>query len=414
MSKIVFSVSELNQASQQILEDHFPAIWVEGEISNLVKPTSGHFYFSLKDPKAQVRCAFFRFQSRSLSFELKNGLLVQVLAKVSLYPDRGDYQLIVQQVEMAGDGLLKKAYEALIAKLTQEGLFELTPTGQYEKKIKKPLPTFPKQIGVITSSTGAAIHDILNVLKRRFPYTPILLYPTKVQGLEAAKEIVNAINLANKHQASDVLILARGGGSLEDLWPFNEEIVARAVFNSTIPIVTGIGHEIDFTIADFVADKRAPTPSAAAELVVPNQQTLLQQFALFESRLVNDMLKYLQRLAQQVDRLFRHIRHPGLELKNQLVQIKSLENRLINAMQQLLKQKGLAIQNVMRALNTVSPLATLERGYAVVSIEEKDGKEKIVRSITETTIGDILKIKLADGSIWAKQSPLPVSGEGGT
>jgi exodeoxyribonuclease VII large subunit len=392
MSKIIFSVSELNQASQQLLENHFPAIWVEGEISNLVRPTSGHLYFSLKDPKAQVRCALFRFQARALPFELSNGLLVQALAKVSLYPDRGDYQLIVERVEIAGDGLLKKAFDALVEKLSKEGLFE--------ERWKKPLPFLPKTIGVITSSTGAAIRDILSVLQRRFPQIPVIIYPTKVQGAEAAGEIITALRAANQHQAVEVLLLARGGGSLEDLWPFNEERVARAIFESEIPIVTGIGHEIDFTIADFVADKRAPTPSAAAELITPHHAALQQQFLLFETRLAHEMTKFLQHQAQRLDWLFKRLRHPGQVIKVEQQQIKRLEQQLILLIQQTLKEKETLLKNALRALNTVSPLATLARGYAIVFKEEE---EIVIRSKADIEVDEIFRLKLSDGTFRAKR-----------
>jgi exodeoxyribonuclease VII large subunit len=389
--KTVLTVSELNQSTQRLLEECFPAVWVEGEISNLVRPTSGHIYFSLKDPKAQIRCAMFRLKSQRVNFELRNGLLIQVLAKVSLYPDRGDYQLIVDRIEMAGDGLLKKAYEELVSKLTKEGLFE--------ERWKKPLPRLPKQIGVITSPTGAAIRDILSVLKRRFPSIPVIVYPTKVQGAEAMLEIVRAITLANQHQAANVLILARGGGSLEDLWPFNEEKVARAIFDSQIPIVTGIGHEIDFTIADFVADRRAPTPSAAAELVVPDQYAFLQQLTVLENRLISEITKYCQRLAQRLDGLIKHIRHPGQQIENQLQTLSVLITRLKNTMQQVLKTKDLALKNALRALETVSPLATLNRGYAILSLTDSD---HVVRSIQEMHHGDKVQIRLQDGILKAE------------
>jgi exodeoxyribonuclease VII large subunit len=390
MSKVIFSVSELNQSSQKLLESHFPAVWVEGEISNLVKPTSGHLYFSLKDAKAQIRCALFRHKGLSLSFEPRNGLLVQVLAKVSLYPDRGDYQLIVDRMEMAGDGLLKQAYEELVKKLTKEGLFE--------EKWKKPIPVLPRHIGVITSPTGAAIRDILSVLKRRFPHIPVLIYPSKVQGAEAAAEIVRALSLANQQALVDVLIMARGGGSLEDLWPFNEEIVAHAIFKSHIPIVTGVGHEIDFTIADFVADRRAPTPSAAAELITPNQTTVLQQFLHFENRLINIIHKRLQHHSQQLDWMLKRLRHPGQLIQSQIQRLQALKARLIRAIMQLCKEKQQRIKAAMRALDTVSPLATLNRGYAIVT-----GKDKaIVRSAQAVKTGDALTIQVAEGSLNAK------------
>ncbi len=390
MSKVVFSVSELNLAAQKLLEDCFPSIWVEGEISNLARPTSGHLYFSLKDQKAQIRCAMFRNRTIGLAFQPQNGLLVQIEAKVSLYPDRGDYQLIVDKMEMAGDGLLRKAYEALVATLKKEGLFE--------EKWKKPLPTLPRQIGIITSPTGAAIRDILSVLQRRFPQIPIILYPTKVQGNDAKFEIVKAIELANFHQAADILILARGGGSLEDLWPFNEEMVARAIFASTLPIVTGIGHEIDFTIADLVGDRRAPTPSAAAELVVPLQSQWLKQFLELETRLINAITKYLQHESQRLDWLIKRIRHPGHQIAQQIIILTSLRTRFYNAIRQYLKQKAFVLTNAVRTLETVSPLATLNRGYAIVSLKSSG---MIVRTIKEVSAGDLLEVRVKDGVISA-------------
>lgn len=402
MSKVIFSVSDLNLTCQKLLESHFPAIWVEGEISNLSRPTSGHYYFSLKDQKAQIRCALFRQKALSLPFEPRNGLLIQVLAKVSLYPDRGDYQLIIDRMEMAGDGLLKKAFDELVKKLKTEGLFE--------EQWKKPIPSLPKQIAVITSSTGAAIRDILSVLKRRFPLIPVIIYPTKVQGTEAAAEIVAAIQKANQHNSADVIILARGGGSLEDLWPFNEEMVARAIFNSHLPIITGIGHEIDFTISDFVADKRAPTPSAAAELVTPNQAIIAQQFLQFEHRLSQLIIKQLQYRAQQLDWLLKRLRHPKQLIQNQLDRFKMLENRLHLTMQWLLKEKDAKVKAFQRHLESISPIATLNRGYAIVTkavsknVNEKNQNEnkQVVTSIKEVTTNEALIIQVKDGCFNSK------------
>lgn len=388
--KTVFSVSELNLASQKLLEAQFPSIWVEGEISNLVKPSSGHIYFSLKDAKAQIRCAFFRHKALRLSFEPRNGQLVQVLCTVSLYPDRGDYQLIVESLEEAGDGLLKKAYDQLIQKLSLEGLFL--------ERWKKQIPKYPRRIGVITSPTGAAIKDILSVLKRRFPLIPILIYPTKVQGLEAADEIIRAIQAANEQASVDVLILARGGGSLEDLWPFNEERVARAIFASLLPIVTGIGHEIDFTISDWVGDHRAPTPSAAAELVAPDSALLLKQLITFETRLIQAIQKQLYYHAQQVDWLSKRLRHPGFTIQIQLERLAALYERLIRIMQNILKENTNHLKNAVRALETISPLATLSRGYSIVSKPD----EEIVRSVKDVRAKDILEIKFSDGKVLAE------------
>ena len=388
MEKTVLSVSELNQAAQKLLEGHFQRVWVEGEISNLSKPSSGHIYFSLKDPKAQIRCALFRMHAKGINFELKNGLLVQALAKVSLYPDRGDYQLIVESMELAGDGLLRLAYEKLLKKLKEEGLFA--------ENLKKPLPKIPKHIGVITSPTGAAIRDVLTVLKRRFPAIPVSIYPSKVQGNLAAPEIVEALTRANNQALCDVLILARGGGSLEDLWPFNEEIVARAIAASKIPIVSGVGHEIDFTIADFVADKRAATPSQAAELVSPNQTELFKQFKLFENRIYQQMLSLLQNRSQHLDHLLKRLKHPGQIIRAQFEHLVLLKKRIHMCIQQILKAKRAEWQGAMRALDTISPLATLKRGYAIAT---KLSTNKILSSVTEVKSSDRLKIKVSDGEL---------------
>lgn len=385
----VFTVSELNLKAQKILEGHFQKICVEGEISNLTRPASGHLYFTLKDAKAQIRAAMFKSQQRQ-SFDLRNGLMVQVKARVSIYPDRGDYQLIVEGVELAGEGLLRQAYEKLLIKLKEEGLFD--------EIHKKPFPTLPKHIGVVTSPTGAAIRDILSVLKRRFPSIQVTIFPTKVQGSDAAPEIIRAIELANQQDEHEIeaIILARGGGSLEDLWPFNEELVARAIFASKIPIITGIGHETDFTIADFVADRRAPTPSAAAELLSPNAREWLQRFCLIEQDIKNLMLSFLQYRGQKLDYLFKRLRHPGLQIQQQNETLKSLSNRLHLAMHNFLKGKSNYYSSLIRALNTVSPLSTLTRGYAIVTKSETN---TIVRSVKDVSSGDSLRILLADGEI---------------
>src|SRR3990167_8481765 len=282
----IYSVSKLNAESAVLLSTHFGFIYVTGEISNLSRPSSGHLYFSLKDDQAQIRCALFRFQHQKMDFALENGQEIIVQAKVSLYEPKGDYQLIVSSIQLAGAGKLQIAFEQLKKELEKAGLFD--------EKHKKPLPLFPKQIGVITSPTAAALQDILKVLKKRFPSMPVIVYPTQVQGNLAAAQIAAAIQQANQHNVCDVLILARGGGSIEDLWSFNEKIVAQAIFDSVIPIVTGIGHQTDFTIADFVADVRAPTPSAAAEMVSPDRDELLLQISHQQQRLFHLMRTSIQ------------------------------------------------------------------------------------------------------------------------
>ena len=298
----IYTVSQLNLETKLLLESHFIKIWVDGEISNFSSPSSGHIYFSLKDENTQVRCAMFRLQKNLLNFKVENGMNVIVQAKVSLYEGRGDYQLIVDYMEPMGEGLLRQAYERLKAKLSAEGLFD--------EKFKMPIPVVPSTVGIITSPTGAALQDILSALKRRFPTINVVVYATEVQGKTAAASIVNAIQRAEQHASCDVIIIARGGGSLEDLQAFNEEIVARAVFACTIPIVSGVGHEIDTTIIDFVADRRAATPTAAAELVSPDQLEWRQAYQHYFDRLCRSMVNILQSNYQRLDHLTKQLRHP--------------------------------------------------------------------------------------------------------
>ena len=293
----VYTVSRLNREAKAVLETGFPPIWIEGEISNLSRPASGHVYFSLKDAQAQVRCAFFRQHQRLLGIALKDGLHVLARARVSLYEGRGDYQLIIEYLEEAGEGALRRAFDALKQRLLQEGLFDVAH--------KKPLPRLPRRLGIITSPSGAVLHDILTTLRRRFPGIAVLVFPVPVQGEGAAEKIAKAIRLAGERGDCDALILARGGGSLEDLWAFNEEIVARAIYACPIPVVSGVGHETDFTIADMVADARAPTPTAAAEMLSPDQQEWLAQFARFEARLATGMQGRLRSRQQHLDWLGR-------------------------------------------------------------------------------------------------------------
>src|SRR5690606_35272474 len=282
----ILSVSQLNRRAKQLLETHLPLLWVEGELSNVSQPSSGHWYFTLKDDQAQVRCAMFRNRNMLVRFKPQQGQQVLVRARVSLYEGRGDYQLIAEHMEEAGTGALQRAFEALKAKLGAEGLFD--------EARKRPIPTLPRHIGVITSPTGAAIRDVLTVLERRFPSIPVTVIPVAVQGKESAPQIVRALELANRCGLFDVLLLTRGGGSLEDLWSFNEEAVARAVAASQLPVVCAVGHEVDFSIADFVADLRAPTPSAAAELMTPDGEDWLETFIGYEVMLEDAMERKLR------------------------------------------------------------------------------------------------------------------------
>ncbi|MCG8051553.1 MAG: exodeoxyribonuclease VII large subunit [Candidatus Thiodiazotropha endolucinida] len=431
----IFSVSRLVRETRAILEASFPLLWVSGEISNLAQPASGHIYFSLKDEAAQVRCAMFRMKRQRLRFQPENGQQVLIRAKVSLYEARGEFQLIAEHMEPAGEGALRFAFEQLKQKLAAEGLFD---TEQ-----KKPIPVPPKQLGLITSPSGAAVRDLLSVLKRRFPALPVIIYPVQVQGEDAARQIVQMLKLAERRQECDLLILSRGGGSLEDLQAFNEEQVARAIHQLSIPVVTGIGHEIDFTIADFVADRRAATPSAAAELVTPdqlewqqrlhavtrrlkqNQQQRLQQLqqhfsALLKRLQIQHPKRRLQQQAQRLDELSDRLsrqfhfnllqKHqridrlhtrlarqtPEQRLKRLMQQTTSLEQRLHRAVTQRLNREQTRFTQLGRDLHNLSPLNTLGRGYAIVS---SPTTHAIITDVAEVEPGDELQARLHKGSL---------------
>jgi exodeoxyribonuclease VII large subunit len=429
----VYSVSRLNSEARALLEAGFPPLWVEGEISNLARPASGHVYFHLKDATAQVRCALFRAQLRLAPMAPRDGMLVTVRARVTLYEGRGDYQLIVEHIEEAGEGALRRAFDVLKKRLADEGLFDTA--------YKRPLPRLPRRIGVVTSPTGAVLHDIVTTLKRRFPSIPILLYPVPVQGKNAAVPIAQAVRTAAARAECDVLIIARGGGSLEDLWAFNEEVVARALFDCPIPIVSAIGHETDFTIADMVADVRAPTPTAAAELVSPDQLEWRQRFEHIEIRLQRRLRDLLRERAQHVDWLAARLVHPRARLENLNQRLETLTHRLIGsqskhlhttqlmlhflsnrltycsplarlrelqldrqhlyerlrqAVGQLLTQQRTKLTHFAHALHTLSPLATLERGYAIV---RREATGEILRDATKVAIGERIEARLAHGQL---------------
>ena len=384
----VYSVSRLNREAKALLEGAFPLLWVEGELSNLSRPASGHLYFSLKDAQAQVRCALFRGHQRPSNAPLKDGMQVLVRARVSLYEGRGDYQLIVESIEAAGEGALRRAFELLKQRLAQEGLFDTAA--------KKPLPRLPKRIGIITSPSGAVLHDILTTLQRRFPAIPVLLHPVPVQGEGAAEKIAAMLTLAGKRRDCDVLILARGGGSLEDLWAFNEEIVARAIHACPIPVVCGVGHETDFTIADFVADARAATPTAAAEMLSPNQSDWFATLGDMERRLRRQLRDRLLSVSQQLDylnvRLLRH--NPQALLREQRLRNQHLRAQLTNAVRRLLERAQERMARAAQALDTLSPLATLARGYAIL---ENPKTGALVRAASALHPGDAVRARLAQG-----------------
>lgn len=384
--QIIYSIGQLNSEAKFLLEQHLGNVSVIGELSNLARPSSGHVYFTLKDAEAQVRCAFFRLNRRKVNFTLENGQQVIVNAMVSLYEGRGDYQLIVKDIQLAGDGALQIAFEKLKNKLNNEGLFD--------DQHKQPIPKRPNCIGVITSSSGAAIRDILKVLQRRSPQTRVIIYPSLVQGKDAAAQLIKAIHTANQRHECDLLIVARGGGSLEDLWPFNEEAVARALFASRLPIVTGIGHEVDITIADFIADQRAATPSAAAEFVSSDQRELLSELKHFEQHLLRLMNNVVHFYKQQLIYLQQRLRHPRDKLREQSQTIDHLEQQLTQRMQQTLMLAQNKLQTLAARLETLSPLATLQRGYAIVM----DDQQHAIDSVAKIKVGDQLTAKLSDGS----------------
>ncbi len=391
-ARTIYSVSRLNSEVRGLLEGGLGQLWVRGEISNLSRPASGHWYFSLKDRDAQVRCAMFRTRNSRTGFTPRDGQQVLVRARVSLYEPRGEYQLLVEELEDAGLGALQRAFEELKQRLAAEGLFA--------PERKRALPGTPRSIGVVTSPSGAAIRDILHILARRFPAAAVIIYGVPVQGAAAVPAIVAALDLASARAECDVLILARGGGSLEDLWAFNDERVARAIHRARLPVVTGIGHEIDFTIADFVADLRAPTPSAAAELVVPDAGAWRVRLAQLRERFAAAMRRTLSseraRLAGLASRL--DASHPGTRLQMIAQRLDELETRLQFALQRRLERHTARLATVTRALSAVSPLATLERGFAVVT-RASDGE--LIIAAEQVAEGERIEARLASGRLQA-------------
>ncbi len=386
----ILSVSTLNEQVRFLLEQKIGMVFVEGEISNFSAPSSGHWYFSLKDSKAQIRCAMFYHRLKHLNFQPKNGMQVLAHGLVSLYENRGDYQLIIEKLESLGDGKLRFELERLMRKLSEEGLFD--------EGHKKPLPECPKCIGIITSATGAALRDILHVLKRRAANIPIIIYPTAVQGDAAALQIVDALCLANKARHCDVLIVARGGGSLEDLWPFNEEIVARAIYNSEIPIISGVGHEVDFTICDWVADVRAPTPSAAAELVSPDNAGILEYALQVERQLQNMMRQKILLHRQELAILQGQLQHPKAYWQQISQWVDYQEMHLKEMIQQQWTQKNQALQLLGAQLNNLNPLTILQRGYAIAL----DEKHHVLGSVKNFSSEQHFELQLQDGVVKAQ------------
>ena len=437
-NRTILNVSELNAEVNQLLTRGFPLLWVEGEISNLVRPASGHLYFTLKDNKSQIRSAMFRNRNMKLTIQPENGMKVLVRGRVGLYEPRGDYQLIAEHMEDAGVGQLQRQFEALKQKLADAGLFA--------EEHKKEFPEYPKRIGVITSPTGAAVRDILQVLSRRSPHTPVLIYPVSVQGETSKTQIETAIRRANIDKTCDVLILARGGGSIEDLWSFNEENVAKAIYNSEIPIACGVGHEIDFTIADFVADLRAPTPSAAAELITPDRNQLLTdviQTQLWMTQTIKQNIKQKRQRLEWIDARLQ-LQKPSNKIQQQAQRLDELNIRLQQKMTSLLRDKKTQTNNLnsrlksntpsrklaeqeqafshfsarlhqsinkkiqqeqsnfkiqVAMLDSISPLKTLERGYSI--IKDSDSGD-LITSTAKLKPKQKIVIKLKDGEASAQ------------
>ncbi len=434
MQNTILTITQLNYSVKNMLEAEFGHVWLVGEISNFSQPVSGHWYLTLKDEHAQVRCAMFRMKNMRVTFRPQNGMQVLVRASVSLYEPRGDYQVIIESMQPAGDGLLQQQFEQLKATLAAEGLFS--------QEHKKPIPPFVKCVGIITSSSGAALQDILNILKRRDPALHVVIYPTLVQGKEATQDIVNMIRLANARQECDVLIVGRGGGSLEDLWCFNEEAVARAIYHSNIPIISAVGHETDVTIADFVADLRAPTPSAAAELVSRDQADLIRRLqhqadkaslafdriwveksGLFErlklrlnaqhpqrslARQQQQLMQLDKRLTQQIEQILlnkqqrwkmlsqRVERNPlPFRINQSRQQWERLEQRLIFATEKKVENSRQAFQTLCVQLDSLSPLNVLARGYSVT----QNQAGKVLVATEQVQVGEQISTTLEKGRI---------------
>jgi len=405
MTPIVVTVSDLNRRARILLENQFETLWVGGELSGVKNPPSGHWYFCLKDSAAEVQCVMYRSRAQFLEFRPENGQQVEVRARVTLYEPRGTYQLTIDEVRKAGLGALYEAFEKLKAKLDAEGLFA--------PERKRPLPRFPRRIGIVTSPAAAALRDVLTTLARRAPRVPVVIYPAQVQGETAAAQIARAIRAANAHDHVDVLIVCRGGGSLEDLWAFNEEIVARAVFESRLPIVSGVGHETDFTICDFVADVRAPTPTAAAALASPDRVALAEAVAALRRRLARDLARIVERGAQRLDHAARRLLTPAERLARnrervaqlgrrlriaatrdqqaRAAEVRALSPRLRRALP--LRERAQRVASLRNALSHLDPTQVLARGYSIV----RDASGHVRVTSAGLGAGDALDITFSEG-----------------
>lgn len=435
IARAVLSVSELNRSAKDLLEQVFPLLWVSGEISNIKRYGSGHWYFSLKDANAQVRCVMFREKNQYLGWQPQDGMQVEVRALVTLYQARGDFQLSVETIRRVGLGTLFEAFEQLRARLGKEGLFDADR--------KKTLPLFPKQIGIITSPDGAALHDVLSTLRRRMPSLPVIVYPVPVQGIGAAVKIAAAIQKAASRAECDVLILCRGGGSIEDLWAFNEEIVARAIAACSVPIISGVGHETDFTITDFVADIRAPTPTGASQLVCQDREELLRRVEILYCRMQRELQRGIESRMQNTDMLACRLVHPRERINEQLTHLQRLRERLVRSwrrnsenrywrvrelnqrltvtrpdISRLIERQyelglrlrraiagrietlAMSLEHQQANLAHLNPESVLERGYSIAYTA--DGT--VLRNSNQIDIGDTIRVALAKGGIKASVS----------
>jgi exodeoxyribonuclease VII large subunit len=436
----VLTPSQLNTLARDLLEGSFPLIWVEGELSGVSRPGSGHLYFCLKDARAQVRCAMFKPKSTWLKFIPREGMRVLARGRLTLYEARGEYQLVLDHMEEAGEGALRRAFEELRAKLTAEGLFESAR--------KRPLPAHPRRLGVLTSPSGAAVRDVLSVLARRYPLLHVDILPVLVQGASAAAQITSMLRRASASGRYDVLLLTRGGGSLEDLWPFNDEQLTRAIVASAVPVISAVGHETDFSLADFAADLRAPTPSAAAELLAPSQDDLARRLRTLDARIRNHQRQQLRAAMQRADRAalrlqalrpqarlqllrrrqedglrrltaawqqriaadrarLRHAdavlraAHPQRRLSRLRERLAAVASRPQAAIGRRLANDAMRLRGLARSLQAVSPLATVARGYAI--LQQPDGR--VVRSVADAATGDVLDARLGDGSLRVRVEP---------
>jgi exodeoxyribonuclease VII large subunit len=388
----IYTVSEITRNIRNLLENEFPEVWIEGEISNLSMPASGHIYFTLKDQNTEIKSVLYKFQKMSVNpaIPLKDGLSIIAFGKISVYEKQGQYQIIVSKWEPKGIGALQLAFEELKKKLQKEGLFD--------EKRKRPIPVFPQTVGVITSPTGAAIRDILNIIDRRFSNINIIIYPVRVQGQGSAQEIADAIDQMNQYPDIDVLIVGRGGGSLEDLWAFNEEVVARSIFRSKIPIISAVGHEIDYTISDFVADRRAPTPSAAAEMVIAQKSEFKDRIDFLNHKLQSRMDSYLQYLKSKLSRFTTSyvFKEPENTLQQYFQRVDELNHRLITKINHIYEIQNNKLCAIVSHLNALNPTSILNRGYSI-TINAKTGK--IINNIDTLKKGETIETKLTNGRL---------------